>query len=148
VAEHGISIPASFAACQIVVPSGTVTSRPSMVRLTVRISVGRESRWPLCLSLSSMPQTQRSEREVVELPSLSRPVGPARGVVVRLDHASRRSRVSAARRPERPRALVEEAVGQPSSARVQPSRALNARLASTIRRRGRLELLAVDVPAG
>src|SRR3954451_20443953 len=33
-------MPASFAACQIVVPSGTVRSRPSMVRLTVRISVG------------------------------------------------------------------------------------------------------------
>src|SRR3954452_18516871 len=33
-------MPMSFAACQIVVPSGTVTSRPSIVRLTVRISVG------------------------------------------------------------------------------------------------------------
>src|SRR3954454_9654679 len=33
-------MPASFAACQMVVPSGTVTSCPSMVRPTVRISVG------------------------------------------------------------------------------------------------------------
>ncbi len=33
-------MPASFAAAQIVVPSGTVTSWPSIVRLTVLISVG------------------------------------------------------------------------------------------------------------
>src|SRR3954466_13714964 len=33
-------MPKSLAACQIVVPSGTVTSWPSIVRLTVRISVG------------------------------------------------------------------------------------------------------------
>ena len=33
-------MPAPFAASQIVVPSGTVTSCPSMVRLTVLISVG------------------------------------------------------------------------------------------------------------
>src|SRR3954453_446047 len=35
-----MSMPMSLAACQIVVPSGTVTSWPSIVRLTVRISVG------------------------------------------------------------------------------------------------------------
>src|SRR5689334_10926841 len=35
-----MSMPAPFAACQIVVPSGTVSSRPSIVRLTVRTSVG------------------------------------------------------------------------------------------------------------
>src|SRR3954464_11522559 len=33
-------MPESFAACQIVVPSGTVTCRPSIVRLTVVTSVG------------------------------------------------------------------------------------------------------------
>ena len=36
----GISMPAAFAACQIVAPSGAVTSRPSIVSVTVRVLSG------------------------------------------------------------------------------------------------------------
>ena len=35
-----MSMPASFAASQIVAPSGAVTSRPSMVRVTVLVAGG------------------------------------------------------------------------------------------------------------
>jgi hypothetical protein len=36
----GISMPAALAACQIVVPSGAVTSRPSIVSVTVPVDSG------------------------------------------------------------------------------------------------------------
>src|SRR3954471_2558687 len=159
----GISMPMSFAACQIVVPSGTVTSRPSIVRLTVRISVGAGVEIATVASCSPRldrlrhgrgthpmgSRDQYPEPQIIDLPRrwYTTYIESASLVVPR-DHGveplTRKRRRAPGRHLERlgQEALRQAVVGaRPALAYVE--RALGEHDPA----RGRLELRAVDVPA-
>src|SRR3954464_9712015 len=159
----GISMPMSFAACQIVVPSGTVTSRPSIVRLTVRISVGagveiatvascspRLDRLRLGRGTHPMgSRDQYPEPQIIDLPRrwYTTYIESASLVVPR-DHGveplARERRRAAGRHLER---LRQEALGQPVVGARPALAHVERALGEHDPARGRLELRAVDVPA-
>src|SRR4051794_9953224 len=107
-------MPASRAACQIVVPSGTSTSRPSMVSWTVRTSVGAS------MEIATVPRSvvlmdEYVQSQVVEVVCTYTPLGvEAAGRVVAVDH---RAQALGGQRRRAPgghgELLGEEALGQP-----------------------------------
>ena len=152
-----MSIPAALAAAQIVVPSATVTSRPSIVSVD-RPGGGLHVEWPWC-SVSVLPRIAH-ECQHTTVPrhgpvEVGRRPGRPLARPARAPRSSRRScraaarGVSAATRPD-PSCSGSDSSrsGSQSSAGCQPSRMLNTRLASTIRRAVAPQLGAVDVPAG
>src|SRR6478752_4327365 len=79
----GMSIPAAFAAAQIVVPSGAVTSRPSIVSVTVRVPS-----WAvIAITAVSALWLGLSQAEVADGPRIGAPlmIKPA-SQVVGVDH--------------------------------------------------------------
>src|SRR3954447_18963486 len=161
----GISMPMSFAACQIVVPSGTVTSWPSIIRLTVLISVGAGVEMATVSSgfsrldrMDSMKRARDStgspdgypEPEILHL-LRSEQTGrvQAAGPVVLLDHGIQalagEGRGSPGRQVER---LVQEAVGKGVVAARPALAGVERALGEDDPAGGRLELVSVDVPAG
>src|ERR1700750_2925386 len=159
-----MSTPASLAAVQIVVPSGTVTSWPSIVRLTVLISVGagvEMATLPQCLlRWTERPLRDRRRNTTRRIPpypqtkilDLSR-FEQARcvqsaGLVVRLDHAVE---LLARQRGAAPRfhlqRLAQEALRQAVVGARPPLAGVERALGENDPPRRRRELLAVDVPA-
>src|SRR4051812_747133 len=155
----GISMPASLAACQIVVPSGTVRPRPSIVRLTVRISVGAgvemaTVRLAPPVSVDQIGRVHITDRCLepqvlgLGLGERTRGVEPA-GLVVPGDHrveplAGEHGLATGGDLERLGQQPLRQAVvrARPSLARVE--RSLGEHDAS----RGGLELRTVDVPAG
>src|SRR5919202_3687195 len=82
-------MPASLAAVQIVVPSATVSSRPSIFSVTVRVSPGA---WMVVATVvtSSYSVNKYVQPEVVQLIRGRHPVGgQSSGRVVPRDHAGK-----------------------------------------------------------
>ena len=136
------SRPPSRSSC----PPATVTSRPSMVRSTVRIVPGR-ARCSWRVIPSSRPAHPAGGRRPAAGSRPSRPVHGRRSSRRPWRAAVRGQR----RRPARTASVsgsCSSRAGSQSSAGTQPSRRLNTRLARTIRRAVACSSLAVDVPAG